>query len=223
MAKVVAIDGPAGSGKSTTASATAERLGFAHLDSGALYRAVTLAALDAGVEMVGDRVVRLARTLPVRLVLAAGRIRPELAGADVSGSIREPRVTARVSEVAALAVVREWVTDQLRAMAARHPAGLVADGRDMGSVVFPDAPIKIYLTADRRERARRRAAEMGGPVTETSLERVAAGLSERDARDSRREHAPLKPAADAVVLDTTDLTPEEAVERVVALARNALS
>lgn len=221
--RVIAIDGPAGSGKSTTARAVAARLGLAHLDSGALYRAVTLAGLDAAEEPRGQRLVALARSLPVRLVLTPHGFRPEVAGADVSQAIRSPRVDRHVSAVAAMPPVREWVTQQLRGAVAMHPRGAVMDGRDIGTAVFPDAVLKIFLVADPEERARRRLRERGRDTDDATVRTAAEGLARRDDADASREVAPLVKAPDAVELDTTHLEFEEQVEAVVRLARNAFS
>lgn len=221
--RVIAIDGPAGSGKSTTARAVADRLGLAHLDSGALYRAATLAALDAGVELSGQRIVALGKSLPVRLTLTEGGFRPEVAGVDVSVDVRSERVTARVSEVSALAEVREWANRCLREATALHPRGVVMDGRDIGTVVFPDAAVKVFLTADTRERARRRLLQDGRPADEESVTEAERQITRRDAYDSGRAVAPLVRAEDAVVVDTTKLSFEDQVELVVELARKTFS
>ena len=231
--RVIAIDGPAASGKSSTAAAVARRLGWAHLDSGALYRAITLAALDnlgekareggtAGEGWSAQRIVGLADGLPVRLVLVGDVFRPEVAGVDVEEAIRSERVTRRVSEVAAIPEVRHWVNVQQRDAALLHHAGVVVDGRDIGTVVFPDAPLKVFLTASPEERARRRLAQRGGRVDPSELQREAAALAARDQADSTRAVAPLRAAADAVVLDTTRLSLDDQVARVVALARDRL-
>jgi len=228
--RVIAIDGPAASGKSSTAAAVARRLGWAHLDSGALYRAITLAALDHhGEQGAGSssswsaqRIIGLAEHLPVRLVLVGDVFRPEVAGVDVEEAIRSERVTRRVSEVAAIPEVRHWVNVQQRDAALRHAAGVVVDGRDIGTVVFPDAPLKVFLTASPEERARRRLAQRGGRVDPNELRREAAALAARDQADSTRAVAPLRAAADAVVLDTTRLSLDDQVARVVALARDRL-
>lgn len=218
--RVIAIDGPAASGKSSTAARVAERLGWAHLDSGALYRALTLAALDR----LGDgdsspqRVLALAEDLPVRLVLAGRTFRPEVAGVDVEQAIRSGRVTQRVSALAAIPEVRSWVNARQRRAVAGHPAGVVVDGRDIGTVVFPEAPLKIFLTAEPDERARRRLTQQGEAWDEGRVARESAALSARDAQDASRAVAPLRPAADAVTLDTTKLTLDEQVHRIVALA-----
>jgi len=221
MLRVIAIDGPAASGKSSTAGLVAQRLGWAHLDSGALYRALTLAALDnLGEGWPAQRVVDLAERLPVRLVLAADRFRPEVAGADVEEAIRGERVTRSVSTVAALPEVRTWVNTQQRlAVQACGGGGVVVDGRDIGTIVFPDAPLKIFLTATPDERARRRLSQRGEAVDVELVRRESEALATRDAADSNRQVAPLRPAADAVLLDTTALTLEQQVTRVVELAR----
>jgi cytidylate kinase len=229
--RVIAIDGPAASGKSSTASLVARRLGWAHLDSGALYRAITLGALDnLGEQGVGskerwsaERIVALAEDLPVRLVLVDDVFRPEVAGVDVAQAIRSERVTQRVSEIAAIPEVRHWVNVQQREAVQGHQRGVVVDGRDIGTVVFPDAPLKVFLTASPEERARRRLAERGGAGSGAAdLRREAEVLAARDHADSTRAVAPLKAAADAVVLDTTRLSLEQQVQAVVALARARL-
>jgi len=229
--RVIAIDGPAASGKSSTASLVARRLGWAHLDSGALYRAITLGALDnLGEQGVGskerwsaERIVALAEDLPVRLVLVDDVFRPEVAGVDVAQAIRSERVTQRVSEIAAIPEVRHWVNVQQREAVQGHARGVVVDGRDIGTVVFPDAPLKVFLTASPEERARRRLAERGGGGSGAAdLRREAEVLAARDHADSTRAVAPLKAAADAVVLDTTRLSLEQQVQAVVALARARL-
>ena len=222
-ADVIAIDGPAGSGKSSTARAVAERVGFAHLDSGALYRAFTLAAIDAGLPLDGVRITALARALPIRLVLGEAGFRPEVAGSDVTGSVRRPDVTARVSAVSALPAVREVVTRLLREAAGLHPRGVVADGRDIGTVVFPDARLKVFLSASPEERARRRLVQEGGTVTPEALTAEADRLRARDSADASRAVAPLRQAADAVALDTTGMGFDQQVEAIVGLARKAFS
>jgi len=237
--RVIAIDGPAASGKSSTASLVARRLGWVHLDSGALYRAITLGALDnlgergalkesltvpgSSSPWSAQQIVALAEDLPVRLVLVDDVFRPEVAGVDVAQAIRSERVTQRVSEIAAIPEVRHWVNVQQREAVQAHSRGVVVDGRDIGTVVFPDAPLKVFLTASPEERARRRLAERGGGGGgEAEVRREAELLAARDRADSTRAVAPLKAAADAVVLDTTRLSLEQQVQAVVALARTRL-
>lgn len=219
MARVIAIDGPAASGKSSTAALVAERLGWAHLDSGALYRALTLAALDRVADGSAQRILALADELPVRLVLAGSTFRPEVAGVDVDEAIRSTRVTASVSAVAALPAVRAWVNARQREAVQAHPDGVVVDGRDIGTVVFPDAPLKVFLIATPEERARRRLSQRGQPLDEARVARESAELAARDHADATRPVAPLKAAPDAVVLDSTRLSLGEQVEQVVALAQ----
>ena len=219
MVRVIAIDGPAASGKSSTAALVAERLGWAHLDSGALYRALTLAALDRVADGSAQRILALADELPVRLVLAGSTFRPEVAGVDVDEAIRSTRVTASVSAVAALPAVRAWVNARQREAVQAHPDGVVVDGRDIGTVVFPDAPLKVFLIATPEERARRRLSQRGQPLDEARVARESAELAARDHADATRPVAPLKVAPDAVVLDSTRLSLGEQVEQVVALAQ----
>jgi cytidylate kinase len=228
--RVIAIDGPAASGKSSTAAAVARELRWAHLDSGALYRAVTLGVLDnLGEAAQGTRetwpaqhIVALAEDLPVRLVLVHEAFRPEVAGVDVAQPIRSERVTRRVSEIAAIPEVRHWVNVQQREAVLSHPEGVVVDGRDIGTVVFPDAPVKVFLTASPEERARRRLAQRGGRIDPAELRREAEALAARDRADTTRRVAPLKAAADAVLLDTTRLSLDQQVRQVLALARERL-
>jgi cytidylate kinase len=228
--RVIAIDGPAASGKTSTAALVARRLGWAHLDSGALYRAVTLAALDnlderegvSGERWSAQQIVALAEELPVRLVLVGDVFRPEVAGVDVEVAIRSDRVTRRVSEVAAIREVRNWVNVQQREAVLAHPSGVVVDGRDIGTVVFPDAPVKVFLTASPEERARRRLAQRGGRIDPAELRRETEALAARDLADATRPVAPMKPAADARLLDTTRIGLEEQVREVLALARERL-
>jgi len=206
---VIAIDGPAGAGKSTVARGAAEALGFTYLDSGAMYRCVALAALERGLDVGdGEALGELARGL--RIELGDGLVR--LDGRDVGEAIREPEVSQAASKVAPHPQVRDALVAQQRGLIAR--GDYVAEGRDIGTVVSPDAPLKVYLVADEGERARRRADELGEPVEE-----VLAAMRERDARDRDREHGALRAAEDSVELDTTDLAPDDVVARVVELAR----
>jgi len=201
---VVAIDGPAGAGKSTVARAAAKALGFTYLDSGAMYRAVALALLERG-GAASDRARELEIVIGDR-VLSSGR--------DVTEAIRAPEVSEGASRVATNEKVREALVGKQRALLAA--GDWVAEGRDIGTVVAPDAPVKIYLVADPAERARRRAAELG-----TDAQTVMRDQALRDAQDEGREHSPLKPAEDAVEVDTTGLSVEQVVERIAALVRAA--
>jgi cytidylate kinase len=218
---VVAIDGPAGSGKSTTARLCARELGFDHLDTGAMYRAVTLKTIEAGVDLRQNVALdRMLAATSVTLRRQRGGLRVLLDGRDVSRAIREPRVSGLVSEVAATpAVRRKLVAEQRRFARGRR---LVCEGRDIGSVVFPDAGLKVFLECDRDERGRRRQRELGQQGREVSLGRVVANLAKRDRIDSGRKMSPLRRMCDAVLVDTTHLTVEEQVGVVCALARRRL-
>jgi cytidylate kinase len=231
MLRVIAIDGPAASGKSSTSGLVAQRLGWAHLDSGALYRALTLATIDnlgeggrrKGEQWPAQRILDLAERLPVRLVLAGTSFRPEVAGADVEEAIRGDRVTRFVSVVAAIPEVRTWVNiQQRRAVEGGQGRGVVVDGRDIGTVVFPEAPLKVFLTASPDARARRRLFQRGEAVDLELVRQESEALAARDAADSNRRFAPLKAAPDAVLLDTTALTLEQQVAQVVELARQRI-
>lgn len=217
---IITIDGPAGSGKSTTARTVAARLGFRHLDSGALYRALTFALLDAGVpegEWRNLAVEDLER-FDIAVEPAGDGFRILLGGRPLGPELRSPEVGERVSPLAAHPAVREWLLERQRE--AGRQGRLVADGRDMGATVFPAADLKVFLTADLRERARRRLLERGGGEPEAeALERSMRELADRDRRDAGREASPLRRAPDAVVLDTTGLSFEEQVEAIVDLAR----
>jgi cytidylate kinase len=215
---VVAIDGPAGAGKSTTARRVAERLGASYLDTGALYRCLALQALESGIALDdARRLADLARSLDVGFG-AGSDTTVSLGARDVTSAIRTPEVSQAASRVSALPEVRAALVD-LQRRAARAP-GTVAEGRDMGTVIFPNAQLKIFLDADIDERARRRAEDLGGAGRPGALAEVRSQISERDARDAGRAVAPLKPAADAVVIDTTGIGIEGVVERIVAEARS---
>jgi CMP/dCMP kinase len=220
---IVAIDGPAGSGKSTVAKAAARRLGFAYLDTGAMYRAVTWLALHLGIELDDEAAVaELAREHPVRFEHAEGEPLPtrvEIAGHDVTRAVRTPEVDAAVSIVAKEPAVREAMVEQQR-RAAEAARDCVVEGRDIGTVVFPDAALKVFLTASPEERAKRRHEQhvAAGHGDETHAA-VLAQLEVRDRIDSTREASPLKPAPDAVVLDTTGMDIEQVVDRIVELVR----
>jgi CMP/dCMP kinase len=226
---VVAIDGPAASGKSSTARAVAEALGFAHLDSGSLYRGVTLVGIreaarrdKAGedpLEVVGaEAILRAAEDRGLMLQPDGAGFAAYLEGEPVDAEIRGAEVTARVSAVSAVPVVREWINTRLRAMV-RAGRDVVVDGRDIGTVVFPDAELKIFLTATAEARAGRRINQRGGAVDPGGLEAEAAALTARDEADSTRAVAPLKAAPDAVPMDTTAMTFPDQVRFIVELAR----
>ncbi|NLT34603.1 MAG: (d)CMP kinase [Gaiellales bacterium] len=223
---VVTVDGPAGSGKSTIARRVATRLGFTYLDTGAMYRAVTLAALEKGVPLGdGPELGRLASRLQLRLDDAGpapsgeSQSRVFLGPRDVSLEVRSPEVTAAVSEVSAHAAVRSAMTELQRRLAGRGQT--VMEGRDTGTVVWPEAEVKVFLTASPEERARRRLLQLKARGLTAEQEQVKREMLRRDAWDSGREVAPLRKAEDAVEIDTSHLTIEQVVERVVVLVKEA--
>jgi cytidylate kinase len=219
---IVVIDGPAGAGKSTVARRLARRLGAAYLDTGAMYRALTWAGAARGIP-AGDEtaLARLARDLPLRITPEADGDRVAVGDHDITDAIRAPEVTAAVSEVSAHAGVREAMVDAQRSLAAT--GDWVADGRDLGSVVWPGADIKVFLTASAEERARRRCAEMMARGEVCTLDEVLADVRRRDHMDSNRAVAPLKVAEGATVIDCSDLTADEVVERIASLVAEALA
>jgi cytidylate kinase len=220
---IIAIDGPAGSGKTSTAQAVARRLGFLHLDSGALYRAFALAACQRGwVGPAGDvppeRIAELA-ALAVGGEVVRGAIVAVLRGRRLGDEIRTPEVTACASKVSAYPEIREQVNAVLRRLAAQYPTGIVCEGRDMGTAVFPEAELKVYMEAQPEERARRRLLQRGEEVSPEAVSAESLRLIARDTQDSERAASPLRRAADAVVVDTTELSFEEQVAKIVEAAR----
>ena len=216
---IIAIDGPAGSGKSSTARAVARELGFRHLDSGAFYRALTYAAMERGLPPAEWPTLDEARleSFQISAEPADTGFRMLLAGSDISGPIRRAEVNALVSAMARVPAVRDWLLRTLRETALH--TDLVADGRDMGTVVFPAADLKIFLVADPAVRAKRRLLQMGLPTDDETVREEVERIEERDRADSSREVAPLRQAADAVRLDTTELSFDAQVARIVELAR----
>jgi cytidylate kinase len=211
---IVTIDGPAGSGKSTMARLLAERLGATFLDTGAMYRAVTLAAVRDGIELTDEaQLVRVLERHTFDFEAAPGRMLVRIDGQDVTEAIRDSGLTAQVRHIAAAPRVRERLVALQRAFAARHRR-IVTEGRDQGTVVFPDAGIKLYLTATAVERARRRQAELEANGQPVDLREIQRAMEARDRSDESRAAGPLTPAADAVRVDTTGLSIEEAVERL---------
>ena len=218
---VVAIDGPAASGKSTTARLVAQELGYLHVDTGAMYRAVTLRVLRAGVAPDDRNAVgALMATTHVALEERAGRLLVTLNGEDVSDAIRHPDVTRAVSAVSGLRDVRSAMVREQRALGKN--GGIVLEGRDIGTVVFPDADVKFFMVAGIASRARRRQQELASTGTEIPLETLVREIQERDARDSGREESPLRCANDAIRIDTSDMTIEAQVECVVRAVRSKL-
>ncbi len=217
----VTLDGPSGTGKSSVARAVAARLGADYLDTGAMYRAATVAVLDAGVDPEdAEAVARVVAAARIEVGTTAGEELVEVDGVDVAGRIRGAEVTRAVSPVSAVPAVRRQLVDQQRSLVAAATA-VVVEGRDIGTVVLPEATCKIYLTAAPEVRAERRAGQLG--LTEAEeIAALAADLRRRDEYDSSRADSPLRPAADAVVVDSTDLDREAVVDRVVELARRAV-
>ncbi|GAA2789275.1 (d)CMP kinase [Saccharopolyspora taberi] len=218
---VVALDGPSGTGKSTVSRGLASELGAAYLDTGAMYRAVTLAVLRAGVDP--DDAVEVGRvTAGVKLEMGTDPLRPSvrLDGDDVEAEIRGPEVTGAVSAVSAVGAVREQLVEQQRGLireALAAPGGMVVEGRDIGTVVVPDAALKVFLTASSHARAQRRTAQDTAEGREGDLERTHADVQRRDALDSGREVSPLKQADDAVEVDTTELDVRGVLGRLIEL------
>jgi cytidylate kinase len=223
---IVAIDGPAGAGKSTASRAVAARLGFAMVDTGAIYRAVALAATRAGVALDDDAgLAALLPTVEIRFAPGApgGGQRVLLGADDVSGEIRTPPMSLGASRVSARPVVRAGLLDLQRRLAlAPGSAGAVLEGRDIGTVVFPDADAKFFLTASPEERARRRHAELRGRGDPSTFEEVLADQLRRDRDDSERDLAPLRPAPDALVVETSGVALEAVIERLVGEVRARL-
>lgn len=214
---VVTIDGPSGSGKGTISRAVAERVGWHLLDSGALYRLVALAGKLKGLDpQDAEAHARVALSMDVVFSAAPdGGERVLLDGREVTAEIRSEEGGQGASRVAAWPPVRAALVERQRAFA--EPPGLVADGRDMGTVIFPEAPLKVFLTASAAERAQRRYKQLKDKGSDVSLPALSREIAERDARDSTRAVAPLKPASDAAVIDSTALTIEQVVDRVLAL------
>ena len=216
-APVITIDGPSGSGKGTVAGILAKRLGWNLLDSGALYRLLAFAAGNHGVALDNEALLeKLAAHLDVQFIGATdGKpARIILEGDDVTHAIRSETVAAGASKVAALPAVRDALLQRQRAFL-EFP-GLVADGRDMGTVVFPDAPLKVFLTASAEERARRRYLQLKAKGDDVSLSGLLDEIRARDERDTQRAIAPLKPAADAIQLDSTELSIDQVLERIMS-------
>ncbi|WP_406704781.1 (d)CMP kinase [Sodalis sp.] len=222
IAPVITIDGPSGAGKGTLCKALAEALQWHLLDSGAIYRVLALAALHHQVAIDSEEaLVPLAAHLDVRFEVEQGQLTVVLEGEDVSQAIRNETVGNTASQIAAFPRVREALLRRQRAF--RAAPGLIADGRDMGTVVFPDAPVKIFLDASSEERAHRRMRQLQEKGFSVNFERLLSEIKERDDRDRNRTVAPLVPAADALVLDSTRLTIDEVIAKALARARQILA
>ena len=216
MSFIIAIDGPAGSGKGTIASFIAEKLGFLNVDTGAMYRSVTLAVLRNNIDMNDiEKIIELAKTLQIDLKNIDGSIHAFLNGEDVSEEIRTPKVNASVSIVAAIKEVREIMVEHQRALAKDHD--IVMEGRDIGTVVFPNANIKLYLEASAEERAQRRYKQNLEKGLEVPYEEVLESIKNRDKIDSTRADSPLRVPEDAVIVDTNGWLPEDARKNIYKL------
>jgi cytidylate kinase len=221
QAPVLAIDGPGGAGKGTICQLVAKKLGWHLLDSGALYRLTALAASKHGVELDNeDSVAVLAKHLDVQFIPQdEGLVHTILEGEDVSTDIRTEQVGSMASKVASLPAVRQALLERQRDFA--QAPGVVADGRDMGTVVFPDAPVKIYLTASAEERAKRRFLQLQEKGMDSDIEVILRDIQERDDRDMNREIAPLKPAVDSLVVESTNMSIEQVLDVVMTELKRA--
>ena len=213
----MAIDGPAGAGKSTIAKLAAEKLGYAYIDTGAMYRSVAWKFLQTGKAFDEDFISGLSKTMLIDFKPEAKINRVFVDGTEVTDAIRTPKVTAIVSRVAAIGAVREAMVDQQRRMG--EAGGVLMDGRDIGTVVFPNAQLKIFLTASVEERARRRYAEMVAKGQQVDLQQLQADIAERDKQDSERAISPLRQAEDALLLDTSDMGISEVTEKILQLVQ----
>lgn len=218
----IAIDGPGGAGKSTIARRTAAELGFVYVDTGAIYRAVACAALSRGIDPSDEAAVSaLLPSLQLELRWTEDGVQHVwLNGADISAQLRTPEVSTAASRVSALPVVRQFLLEQQRVVARTHD--VIMDGRDIGTVVLPDADLKIYLTASAEERARRRCLELSERGTPKAYEEVLREINERDYQDMHRDIAPLREAADAVHFDTSKLSFEESEQTLLSLIQEKL-
>lgn len=221
IAPVITVDGPSGAGKGTLCQALAENLGWHLLDSGAIYRVLALAALHHNVDITSEEaLVPLAVHLDVQFITQENELQVILEGEVVTSQIRNETVGNTASQAAALPRVREALLRRQRAF--REFPGLIADGRDMGTIVFPDAPVKFFLDASAEERAQRRMLQLQQNGLCVKFERLLSEIQERDYRDRNRAVAPLVPASDALILDSTNMSIEEVIEHALVYARNVL-
>ena len=214
MKKVIAVDGPAGAGKSTVSKIVAARLGFTYIDTGAMYRAVGLKFLDSGQPFTENFLAEIVRDIDIKL---DDKAKVFLDGIDVTKDIRTPEVSKLASDVSKFGFVRKKLTDLQREMATK--GAVIMDGRDIGTQVLPNADVKIFLTATLDERARRRFEELKAKGSNVALDAIKTEIAARDKQDSEREIAPLKQADDAILIDSTGLTVDEVVAKILELAR----
>ncbi|MCX6155494.1 MAG: (d)CMP kinase [Candidatus Kapabacteria bacterium] len=217
---IIAIDGPAGSGKSSSARVVAETLKYIYIDTGAMYRAVTLAWMREGTELTEENVYKVLDKLKVGLKQSSSGQRTFVNEEDVSDDIRLPEVTRLVSPVSAMELVRTKMVEQQREMGAN--GGIVMDGRDIGTIVFPQAELKVFLIASIEARAERRGLELRNKGFEVDIENLKTEISERDRYDSSREISPLRKAADALEIDTSNLTIQEQTQIIINLAKQII-
>lgn len=218
---IIAIDGPAGSGKSSSAKIVAERLGYIYIDTGAMYRAVTLEVLRRGIADCEDEICKILDELKIELIPSPEGQRTILNGEDVSDAIRMPEVTKLVSPVSAMQCVREKLVAEQRQIG--QNGGVVMDGRDIGTVVFPNAELKIYLVASIDARAERRAKELRAKNIEVNIEELKKQIIDRDNYDSSRPISPLRKADDAIEIDTSNMTLQEQSELIIELAKKIIN
>ena len=222
MIPVITIDGPGGTGKGTIGHLLAQNLGWHYLDSGALYRVLAYAAIKQGIQFDNEaELAKLAADLPIKFVERDSRSVVLLEGRDITEAIRGEEIGTGASRAGVWPAVRQALLQCQRDF--RQPPGLVTDGRDMGTIVFPDAPLKIFLQASPEERAKRRYHQLKGKGINVSLDALCSELIERDLRDQQRQAAPLRPAMDAIIIDTTHLSIDEALRQVQAEAGKAFS
>jgi len=215
---IIAVDGPSGAGKSTVSQKLAERLGYLYMDTGAMYRAAALKAVRDGLDLDSQEAVRkIAGQLEIDLLKNKNSLKLMLDGEDVSREIRGPEMGMAASKISRHLVIREKMWELQRRLGKK--GGVVAEGRDVGTVVFPDADFKFFVTASTQERASRRCKELLARGYQVSFEEILAEVKERDEQDSKRELSPLKPAQDAILIDTTSMKVDQAVERMLSLIK----
>ena len=222
--KTLALDGPAGSGKSSVSRAVAQRLGWVILDTGAMYRAITWSVLQANIDLEDQTAVgQRALSTTIDITTDPGDFTISANGEDVTSAIRSPEVTAAVSAVSAVPEVRELLVQLQRDAVINSDFGIVIEGRDIGTVVLPDSKLKVFLTATPEARAKRRSLEVDPLADREAIAQTQEELRRRDAKDSGREHSPLKPAPDSQILDTSDLSLDQVVDQLVILAHKTYS